>query len=244
MLRTSLAATLRPRALPATRTGPLYNAVSYPTKISPESIALFIATHTRPGDTVLDVFAGSGTTGIATKLCDRPTARMRAVAADLGLDPQWGAREAVLYEIGAFGSLIARVMGEQADPGRFITAATAMLDQAVSSHGWLYETTNTDGAPGILRYTIWSDVCMPELRLDHLVLGRSCPLRPTSTRGCLRLPWMRGAQLDQLSCERVTDVVYDPLVRREIRRRRRVRLACTGSPAAASRSAALEMRTM
>jgi DNA modification methylase len=52
-------------AFPATRTGPLYNAFSYPTKISPEAIALFIATHTDPGDTVLDVFAGSGTTGMA-----------------------------------------------------------------------------------------------------------------------------------------------------------------------------------
>src|SRR5690348_3732911 len=33
--------------LPAGRTGALYNAFSYPTKISPEAIALFIATHTR-----------------------------------------------------------------------------------------------------------------------------------------------------------------------------------------------------
>lgn len=48
--------------LPSTRTGPLYNAFSYPTKISPEVIAVFIAAHTKPGATVLDAFAGSGTT--------------------------------------------------------------------------------------------------------------------------------------------------------------------------------------
>ena len=59
--------------LPSTRTGPLYNAFSYPTKISPEAIAVYIATHTEPGATVLDAFAGSGTTGLATLLCDRPT---------------------------------------------------------------------------------------------------------------------------------------------------------------------------
>jgi DNA modification methylase len=57
----SLAA-LYERPLPASRTGALYTAFPYPTKISPEAIALFIAAHTRPGDTVFDGFAGSGTT--------------------------------------------------------------------------------------------------------------------------------------------------------------------------------------
>ena len=53
------------RALPAKRTGPLYGAFPYPTKISPDAIALYIASHTKPGDTVFDGFAGSGTTGVA-----------------------------------------------------------------------------------------------------------------------------------------------------------------------------------
>ena len=39
--------------LPSTRTGLFYNTFSYPTKISPESIAVYIAAHTKPGDTVL-----------------------------------------------------------------------------------------------------------------------------------------------------------------------------------------------
>ncbi len=56
--------------LPASRTGALYTAFPYPTKISPEAIALFIAAHTKPGDTVFDGFAGSGTTGLAALLCD------------------------------------------------------------------------------------------------------------------------------------------------------------------------------
>jgi hypothetical protein len=40
------------RPLAATRTGAVYTAFPYPTKISPEAIALFIAAHTQPGDTV------------------------------------------------------------------------------------------------------------------------------------------------------------------------------------------------
>ncbi len=42
------------RAMRATRGGPLFNAFPYPTKISPEAIAWFIAAHTAPGATVLD----------------------------------------------------------------------------------------------------------------------------------------------------------------------------------------------
>ena len=53
------------RPFPARRSGALYAAFPYPTKISPEAIALFIAAHTEPGESVFDGFAGSGTTGHA-----------------------------------------------------------------------------------------------------------------------------------------------------------------------------------
>jgi DNA modification methylase len=59
--------------LPANRKGALYNAFPYPTKISPEAIAIYIACHTKVGASVLDPFSGSGTTGLATLLCDQPT---------------------------------------------------------------------------------------------------------------------------------------------------------------------------
>src|SRR5690242_14756681 len=77
--------------LKASRNGPLFSAFPYPTKISPETIAMFIASHTKPGDVVFDGFAGSGTTGIAVLLCAAPTETMREEAKNLGLAVQWGA---------------------------------------------------------------------------------------------------------------------------------------------------------
>ncbi len=47
------------RPLPSSRTGLLYNAFSYPPKISPEAIGLLIGCQTKPGDAILDTFGGS-----------------------------------------------------------------------------------------------------------------------------------------------------------------------------------------
>src|SRR4051812_32419555 len=94
------------RPLPSSRSGPLYNAFSYPTKISPEAIALFIATHTKPGATVLDVFGGSGTTGLGTLLCDKPTDELKRLAREIGVKPKWGPRKAILYELGTLGAFV------------------------------------------------------------------------------------------------------------------------------------------
>ena len=99
-------AALYGKALSASRSGPLYGAFPYPTKISPEAIALFIAAHTNPGDTVFDGFAGSCTTGLASLLCEKPTPELRDQAKRLSLNVQWGARNAVLYELGAMGAFI------------------------------------------------------------------------------------------------------------------------------------------
>lgn len=97
-------------ALPARRSGPLYGAFPYPTKISPESIALLIAAHTVPGDTVFDGFAGSGTTGLAALLCEAPTAELLRATKLLPVKVQWGARDAVLYELGALGAFIGETL--------------------------------------------------------------------------------------------------------------------------------------
>lgn len=144
--------------LPADRTGALYNAFSYPTKISAESVALFIGCHTKPGDHVLDVFGGSGTTGIAALLCERPTERMLALAAERGLKPAWGARNATVYELSEIGTLLSRVMADAPDPAAFTVAAKRLVDAASKLEPTLYAAEGQDGQAGTIRQIIWSDV--------------------------------------------------------------------------------------
>lgn len=144
--------------LPAARTGALYNAFSYPTKISAESVALFIACHTEPGDHVLDVFGGSGTTGIAALLCERPTERMLALAAEGGMSPRWGARNATVYELSEIGTQLSRVMTHAPEPKAFATAAGRLVDAASKLEPSLYDAKGPDGQDGVVRQVIWSDV--------------------------------------------------------------------------------------
>lgn len=144
--------------LPAARTGALYNAFSYPTKISAESVALFIACHTKPGDHVLDVFGGSGATGIAALLCERPTDRMLELAAERGMNPRWGARNATVYELSEIGTLLSRVMTNAPEPKSFATAARRLVDAASKLEPALYDANGPDGQDGVIRQIIWSDV--------------------------------------------------------------------------------------
>ena len=51
---------------------PIYNAHSYHTKVPPRSIIPYILHYTKPGDVVLDLFCGSGMTGVAAQLCSNP----------------------------------------------------------------------------------------------------------------------------------------------------------------------------
>lgn len=206
----------------ATRSGPLFNAFPYPTKISPETIALFIATHTSPGETVFDGFAGSGTTGLAALLCANPPADLKAEAVRLGLPVQWGARRAVLCEIGVLGSFVARVLCSPPDPLEFQQAAEHLLAEASERCGWLYQTTDPSGKVGTTRYSIWSDTLECPSCGRNVLLWDACVSRdPAQISARFHCPHCaHEAEVD--SVDRVREMVDDDLLgqRRKLRRRR------------------------
>lgn len=208
------------KPLPSSRKGPLYNAFSYPTKISPEAIAVFIATHTKPGATILDAFGGSGTTGLATLLCDRPTREMKLLAESLGVKPEWGARNAHLFEIGALGSFVSETLCRPPEPGRFVEAVGELCAQAEEKLGWLYETKDVTGRVGTLRHAIWSDIlvcprCKTEVPLWDACVKTS-PLSMAETfrcKGCCQ-------QVSVEACERATHTAVDAFGHKQLTKKR------------------------
>lgn len=146
------------RPLPSARSGPFFNTFSYPTKISPESIAVYIAATTKPGDTVLDTFGGSGSTGIAALLCEHPTERMKELAIDLGVNPFWGQRNAICYEIGTYGSFAAKTISNRLKANEFKKAVAGFVKEEKEQLMHYYSAIDPDGKRGMIRYIIWSEV--------------------------------------------------------------------------------------
>jgi len=222
-------ARLYAKPLPSTRTGPLYNAFPYPTKISPEAAAVFIASHTKPGDTVLDTFAGSGTTGLAALLCDNPTDEMKRIAAELGASPVWGPRHATLYEVGTLGAFVSRTMCNPPTPEAFEAAAHALLDETSTSHPRLYQSQDPSGKVGQIRHVIWTDLvicpaCGKESRFWDVAV-KTKPLHITSTFVCPKCACR--APMNKL--ERGMEKVFDPLLGRKILRKKRLPVRVYGS---------------
>ena len=199
-------------ALPAKRTGHLYGAFSYPTKISSEVVALFIAAHTKPGDTVFDGFGGSGTTGLAALLCDNPPDELRLEAERLGLNVQWGARNAILYELSALGAFVGQTLTNPPDPPSFRKATEEILEDAEAEDGWIYATTDPDGYKGTIRHIIWSDLlrcpmCLHEASLWD-VCASSNPARIVSHFICPKCS--HETQLTKV--ERIYSSIHDDII--------------------------------
>ena len=209
------------KALLARRTGSLYGAFPYPTKISAEAIALYIAAHTKPGATVFDGFAGSGTTGLAALLCENPTDDLRNEAARLGLNVVWGARNAVLYELGTLGAFVGKTLTSPPDPVVFREAAEYVLENVEKEFGWVYAAEDPDGKIGSIRHTVWSDVVRCPGCLCEATLWASCvSLDPARIESRFKCPnCAHQATFDD--AERIIEQVSDDVTGETAERRAR-----------------------
>ena len=173
----------------------------------------------------MDTFAGSGTTGLAAKLCDKPTAEMLSMAASLGLNPAWGPRHAVLYELGCIGSFVAKVMCNAPSPELFETEAAALVKEAYETLMPLLCAIDDQGQLGVLRHAIWSEVltcghCGHEHSFwDTAVLQEPLRLRPTDSEyGCPNC----AESITTASSARAVETVTDDLLGRSAAQRKRL----------------------
>ncbi len=135
-----------------------YKAHSYPTKVPHPAIMRFLLHYTRPGDVVLDGFAGTGATGLAAQACGAPDAKTKeTIEGELG-PVSWGYRRAVLTDLGPSASIIAAGLNLPSDAAAFDIASAALLKRFDTELGWMYETTHSNGSPAKIEYTVWSEV--------------------------------------------------------------------------------------
>lgn len=118
------------------RTDAIYNAHGYLTKVPVGAIVPYIEEFTSPGDTVVDMFAGSGMTAIAAKIAGR---------------------NAIVSDISVLGQHIARGYLAEVDPQSFMSTADRIISRIRAEKGSYYQTQREeDGSECELVRTIWS----------------------------------------------------------------------------------------
>jgi DNA-directed RNA polymerase subunit RPC12/RpoP len=126
------------RPVKAKRSGTIYNAHSYHTKVPPEGIVPYIEHYTDPGDLVLDPFCGSGMTGVAALMTDR---------------------HVILNELSPAAVHITYNYCTPVDAEALKREFERIKAAVKEEFDWFYGTTcDRCGGPATIQYTIWSDV--------------------------------------------------------------------------------------
>lgn len=128
----------------------IYNVHTYHTKVPPKAIVTYLEHYTNPGDLVLDVFSGSGMTGIACQTAPS------------------GSRNAIILDLSPYAAFLGANYNTPND-SKIIPELESIIDEIDRNLGSFYKTNHVvggriqkgiDGKPieGVINYTIWSDV--------------------------------------------------------------------------------------
>jgi DNA modification methylase len=152
--------------LSGTKHSRIYNVHTYHTKVPPEAISPLIAHYTKPGDLILDPFAGTGMTAVAAAQCDENQEAQisrRVVLVELSPIAMYiaahhsarsGNRLSLAYSL---RKAIGEVSGDCAS--LFETAHTGWV--ASEARSLTEQPQNREAKPGEVGeivYTVWSDV--------------------------------------------------------------------------------------
>lgn len=124
-------------AIAGTRNTAFYNAHSYMTKVPPESITPFIEHYTKKGDVVLDMFAGSGMTGVAAYLAGR---------------------NAIMGDISVMSAHLSFNHSRPCDSKKLVKCFEEFYEELLPLFRDIYKVPGNKNSPdGYAHYTLWSE---------------------------------------------------------------------------------------
>jgi len=126
---------------------PIYNAHSYHTKVPPRSIIPYILHYTQPGDLVLDVFCGSGMTGVAAQMCAHPPADILEQFPEL--KDRVGPRACILNDLSPAACHIAYNYNTPVDVEALKREFERIKAAVKDEFDWLYGTEHYEPAVGL-----------------------------------------------------------------------------------------------
>lgn len=129
----------------------ILNLHAYHTKVPPKALAKLIAHYSHPGDIVLDVFCGSGMTGVALAYCEAATKGVSDM--DTGA---YGPRMCIQTDL---SPLAAHIAGThvRAAPRDLEIVAQQLLDEAESGNSWVYGHIADNQTLARLSFAVWTE---------------------------------------------------------------------------------------
>lgn len=138
------------------KNNPVYLSHSYHTKVPHRAIMRYILHYTNPGDVILDVFCGTGMTGVAAQLCgDQGEIRELGYRVENGTllaaeseegKPSWvpvsriGARKAILNDLSPAATFIANSFNTRSNVWSVTGDAKGALARVQEQVGWMFQT--------------------------------------------------------------------------------------------------------
>jgi DNA modification methylase/DNA-directed RNA polymerase subunit RPC12/RpoP len=193
------------------RSGPVYDAHSYATKVPPEAIAQYILHYTNPGDLVLDFFCGTGTTGVAAQMCSSPPKRLKAAVEESGREVNWGTRFSILSDLSPMATFIAANLNLPVNSRNFEKAAVDLIHKAEQEIGWVYRTEDEQGN-GTIKYVIWADILRcPNCGDEFDFWSTGLDFEKGGIKKNLQCPHC-SSTFSKSEAERVIETVYDTVL--------------------------------
>ena len=124
----------------------IYSAHSYHTKVPPRSIVPYILHYTQPGDLVLDLFCGSGMTGVAAQMCIQPPPDLMERFPEL--KDRIGPRACILNDLSPAACHIAYNYNTPADVDALKREFERIKAAVRKEFAWLYGTEHYEPAVG------------------------------------------------------------------------------------------------
>ena len=195
----------------------IYNAHSYHTKVPHRAIMRYLLHYTKPGDTVLDGFSGTGMTSVAANMCDNKVELEKMgfkVKEDIIIDSssnlqyEIGKRKSIISDLSTIATNISFGYNVKPNLQELEEVFNNIIVEVEKKFGWMYKTTYKSSEK-TLNYLVWSDVySCPHCSHEHTFWDLAVDERNSKVKTSFNCPTC-DSQLTKKLMERVVEQKYD-----------------------------------
>ena len=202
----------------------IYNAHTYHTKVPHEVIMRYVLHYTQPGDIVLDGFAGTGMTGVASSACSNPTSDERSeIESDFRENnfekPHWGVRHSVCGDLSPLCFHISSNYNSSVNIAKLQKAVDEIIEKLKIRFGHFYEVPVKLGDKVInyhVNYYVWSQIvacknCGQELNIHDLTFD----YQTHTLHKNLKCPYC-GTEQEKSEASIIEETVYDNVIEKTV----------------------------